>query len=89
MASTVVSVEDAQEKLQELLDLVRKGQEVLISEGDRVFARLAPACAAEAASARRRPVTQKERVPGLHRGLIRMSEDFDEPLPDSFWEGES
>ncbi len=88
MAGTVVSVEDAQEKLQELLDLVRKGQEVLISEGDRVFARLAPACAAEAASARRRPVAQKKRVSGLFRGKIWMAPDFDDPLPDSFWEGE-
>ena len=25
----------------------------------------------------------------LHRGAIWMSDDFDEPLPDEFWPGES
>jgi predicted DNA-binding antitoxin AbrB/MazE fold protein len=29
-----------------------------------------------------------ERVLGLHFGLIHMSDDFDDPLPDSFWLGE-
>ncbi len=27
-------------------------------------------------------------VPGLFEGQIWMSDDFDEPLPDSFWLGE-
>jgi hypothetical protein len=26
---------------------------------------------------------------GQYQGRIRMSEDFDEPLPDAFWLGES
>lgn len=30
----------------------------------------------------------KNRILGLHRGLMKMSEDFDDPLPDSFWLGE-
>jgi hypothetical protein len=28
------------------------------------------------------------RKPGLHRGAFEISDDFDEPLPDSFWLGE-
>lgn len=28
------------------------------------------------------------RKPGLHQGAFVMSDDFDEPLPDSFWLGE-
>jgi predicted DNA-binding antitoxin AbrB/MazE fold protein len=28
-----------------------------------------------------------ERVFGLHRGMGWISDDFDEPLPDSFWLG--
>lgn len=28
------------------------------------------------------------RIPNLHAGLIHMSDDFDDPLPDSFWLGE-
>lgn len=29
------------------------------------------------------------RTPGLHQGEIWMSEDFNEPLPDEFWLGNS
>ena len=29
-----------------------------------------------------------ERVLGLHEGMVWMSDDFDEPLPDEFWFGE-
>ena len=28
------------------------------------------------------------RTPGLHRGEIWMSDDFNDPLPDEFWLGE-
>ncbi|WP_017297093.1 DUF2281 domain-containing protein [Nodosilinea nodulosa] len=34
------------------------------------------------------PAAAKERIPGLHPGAFVMSDDFDEPLPDSFWLGE-
>lgn len=30
----------------------------------------------------------KARTPGLHPGAFVMSDDFDDPLPDSFWLGE-
>jgi hypothetical protein len=29
-----------------------------------------------------------ERTPDLHPGVFVMHDDFDEPLPDSFWVGE-
>jgi Protein of unknown function (DUF2281) len=32
---------------------------------------------------------KQQRVFGQYQGKISMSEDFDEPLPDSFWLGES
>jgi hypothetical protein len=32
---------------------------------------------------------KQQRVFGQYQGRIRMSEDFDEPLPDAFWLGES
>lgn len=28
------------------------------------------------------------RIPGLHAGLVWISPDFNDPLPDSFWLGE-
>lgn len=33
-------------------------------------------------------VKPSTRVFGLYAGKIRMSEDFDDPLPDSFWFGD-
>lgn len=71
-----VDVEDAKDRLPELLSLALEGNEVIISEGDRPVARLVPI----------RPPGRK-RVMGLHRGAARMSEDFDDPLPDEFWLG--
>ncbi|NCJ07180.1 DUF2281 domain-containing protein [Synechococcales cyanobacterium C] len=32
--------------------------------------------------------TPKVRTPGLHPDAFVMNDDFDEPLPDSFWLGE-
>ena len=34
-------------------------------------------------------VPKRQRVFGQYQGRISMSEDFDAPLPDSFWLGES
>jgi len=31
---------------------------------------------------------QEKRTFGQHKGLINMSDDFDEPLPSSFWFGD-
>ena len=75
MADTIVSAEDAQAQLKGLLELVREGHEILIAEGDKVFARIAP-------------VERRKRILGLSRGDIEVSDDFDEPFPDSFWLGE-
>ena len=34
------------------------------------------------------PKQPKARIAGLNRGQIEMSDDFDDPLDDSFWVGE-
>ena len=34
------------------------------------------------------PFTTGPRILGLHQGMVSMSDDFDEPLPESFWLGE-
>jgi hypothetical protein len=34
------------------------------------------------------PRTTGPRILGLHQGMVSMSDDFDEPLPESFWLGE-
>ncbi len=33
------------------------------------------------------PISVAPRVAELHPGAIRISEDFDQPLPDEFWTG--
>lgn len=58
--------------LKGLLSLVAKGTEVVLTEGDTPLARLVPI---------------GNRVAGLHAGVIWTSEDFDEPLPEEFWIG--
>jgi antitoxin (DNA-binding transcriptional repressor) of toxin-antitoxin stability system len=63
--------------LKELLALVREGAEVLLTEGDTPLAKLVPV---EAKSGKR--------IAGLHQGMWRVNEDFDDPLPDEFWLGE-
>lgn len=71
-----VDVKEAKERLPELVSLALEGNEVIISEGDKPVAHLAPI-----------PSTGRKRVMGLHRGVAWMSEDFDEPLPEEFWAG--
>lgn len=74
-----VSVDEAQQKLPDLLAQALAGNEVIITEHGKPVARLVPV-----------PVSpsRKKRVPGLNRGAIWTSEDFDEPLSDEFWLGQ-
>lgn len=74
MATMTVSVRDMQQRLQELLSLVSNGNTLIIEKDKRPFARVEGIEAAP-----------KKRIAGLNRGEIRMSDDFDSPLPDEFW----
>jgi prevent-host-death family protein len=74
-----VSVDEAQEKFQDLLVQALAGDEVIITEHGKPVARLVPVPVAAAS---------KKRVAGLNRGTIWTSEDFDQPLPDEFWLGQ-
>jgi antitoxin (DNA-binding transcriptional repressor) of toxin-antitoxin stability system len=64
--------------MQTVIALTRNGDEVVIEENGEPLARLLPI---------QRP-KKKERVLGLREGQVWISDDFDEPLPDSFWLGE-
>ena len=79
--ATTVDIDEAKQKLTELLDLARAGNEVFIAENDRPVARLTAIVSA--------PEESRVRVAGLHAGAIWVSEDFDEELPEAFWLGES
>ena len=73
-----VSVDEAQDKLQDLVAQALAGNEVIITEDGTPVARLVPVVVR----------SKKKRVAGLNRGTISTSEDFDEPLPDEFWLGQ-
>jgi prevent-host-death family protein len=75
----MVSIDEAQEKLHDLLLQALAGNEIIITEHGRPVARLVPVPVA-------RP--KKKRIAGLNRGAFWTSEDFDQPLPDEFWLGQ-
>lgn len=64
-----VTVAEAAEKLTDLIDAALRGEEIVITKGDRII-KLTP----------EQPV--KNRKPGSAKGKVWMSDDFDEPLED-------
>lgn len=75
---TNVEANEAKEQFFALLEMAKAGNEVIISEGDAPVARLTGVP---------QPNGDTKRIAGLHKGAITISDDFDEPLPDSFWTG--
>jgi antitoxin (DNA-binding transcriptional repressor) of toxin-antitoxin stability system len=74
MPSKIVTVEEAETRLLELIGLAEQGEDIVIAHQDQPKVKLVPIG----------QVPQK-RVFGQHRGKIWMSPDFDDPLPDDFW----
>lgn len=66
-----VTIAEAYEKLSELMDAALDGEEVIITKDNRTSIKLIPNI-----NAKPRPKF------GSARGLIKMSDDFDEPLED-------
>lgn len=66
-----VNIHEAKTHLSRLLDEVSRGEEVTIAKAGKPIARLVPITSS-------RPT----RTPGFLRGKIRISNDFDAPLPD-------
>lgn len=72
-----MTIQEAQGQLPRLLELARAGHEVIIQDPQQRQARLVPMP----------EPTPGPRVLGLHAGSWTMADDFDAPLPDSFWLG--
>jgi antitoxin (DNA-binding transcriptional repressor) of toxin-antitoxin stability system len=80
MSTTMtVTIHDMQSRLQELLAQVSRGRTIIIEKDHKPFARLVGV---------QEPSKRKKRIAGLSRGAIKVSGDFDAPLPDGFWLGE-
>jgi len=65
---------DGQNKLRELLNLMRQGNEIIITERGQPIAKLIPL-----------PPVPQTRIAGLSAGQIWVGDDFDDPLPAEFW----
>jgi antitoxin (DNA-binding transcriptional repressor) of toxin-antitoxin stability system len=75
--ATTVTVQEAKAQLFELIHLAEQGEEIIIAQDDEAKVKLVP-------------LPRKnigKRVFGEYRGKIRMSEDFNDPLPNDFWFG--
>ena len=68
--SRVVNVHAAKTHLSRLLDRAAGGEEIIIARAGRPVARLAPL-----------EMARRARRPGLMRGRITVTHDFDAPLP--------
>jgi prevent-host-death family protein len=71
MPATYIELDDAAAHLPELVAEVGRGEEVIITQGDRPVAKLVGY-----------PQQAGRRQLGTARGLITIAEDFDEPLAD-------
>jgi len=69
--SEVVNIREAKARFSRLLARVSKGEEIVIARAGKPVARLVPLANAVA-----------RRTPGSAAGLVRISDDFDAPLPD-------
>ena len=67
-----ITIEEAQAKLRELIDGLCKGEELAVTQGGRVVARIV----GEKAESQRRP------GPGLAKGMLTVVSDDDEHLTD-------
>jgi prevent-host-death family protein len=65
-----VNVHEAKTHLSKLLERVQSGEEITIAKAGKPVARLVPILDAS-----------RKRVPGMDRGRIWISPDFDDPLP--------
>ena len=76
MESKTVDVQKT--KLQDLISWVTAGAEIILTQGGKPIARMEPMTS-----------FAPQRIAGLHPGTIWTSSDFDFPLPDDYWTGDS
>lgn len=72
-----IDIRDLPGRFEEALKTAASGQEVILTDGSVPQARIVPCHA------------MKPRVEGLNPGAIETGPDFDAPLPDDLWIGQS
>ncbi len=70
----IVNMHEAKTQLSQLVARAEEGEEVILARNGKPVVRLVP-------------VEEKPRIPpaGLFAGKIKMSKDFNEPLPDEYY----
>jgi antitoxin (DNA-binding transcriptional repressor) of toxin-antitoxin stability system len=76
--TTTIDIRDLPDRIDEALARAVAGEEIVLLEGSTPRARLVPIGSPNG-----------NRVAGLHAGAIQPAPDFDAPLPDEFWTGQS
>ncbi len=76
MPRLTIEVKEARSRFDELMAQVAEGAEIILTIGERPFARILPI-----------PLSNSKRIAGLHPGAFVVGDDFDEPLTDEFWFG--
>ncbi len=71
MPEYIYNLYEAKTRLSNLIDRAAKGEEILIAKSGVPLAKLVPL-----------PKPKAKRKPGGWEGKIRISDDFDAPLPD-------
>lgn len=69
---STITLEEIKRDPQGLLERVRSGETLILTEGEEVLAEIKP--------------VKKQRPIGLAKGLFVVPDDFDEPLPDDFYD---
>ncbi len=77
MSSKTFDIADLSDNLADLLSDIQNHVEVTLTRQGVPWARVLPL-----SQTQEQPVVPKA---GLNRGSMVMSDDFDDPLPDSFW----
>jgi antitoxin (DNA-binding transcriptional repressor) of toxin-antitoxin stability system len=75
--ATTIDVRELPARLDEIVELAPAEGEVILLDGSTPRARLVPLGSAT------------PRVAGFHPGALQATPDFDAPLPDDFWAGQS
>jgi antitoxin (DNA-binding transcriptional repressor) of toxin-antitoxin stability system len=77
MVTKTIDITTMQAFKDALLPLLERDTELILVEGDTLVAKVTP-------------ITQSSQnnfrhLTGIFRGMMTMSDDFDDPLPDEFW----
>ncbi len=70
-----LEIQNLQSSSGKVIEWIKNKEEIVITENKKPIANVIPI----------HLKNLNKRIPGLHQGSIKISEDFDDPLPSDFW----